>query len=658
MPKILVADDNTNIQKMVSLALEERGISVVSVGNGEAAVRRIPDLDPDLVLADIFMPVRNGYEVCEFVKKDERFAHVPVILLVGAFDPLDEKEARRVGADGILKKPFVPPDPLIAMVTSALEKNPRVAAELAKAKEAKMAPPPEPVPSVDLSARPEPKPLPDFPEPSPEEAALVYGFGKGVRPQPADDDVDVEEFGKGPVAVPNSHASEDDDDEDEQSTSKGWRRTAMDLEIPADVASKPAIPSMDDLDPISFPSEKDYPPRRISVSERTEEPQPEVKSETSSSASGFSLRQIDDSEPESASKLAAKVIEVPENSHVKAALETKPPVAVRSSLASDARPEASPEPNSTSAGGHWLDAVASADAGHSAGGWMDALSGEQPSARAPLDAGTEPIESSADGIGESTAVNEPVLSATSPVTASSAEPYLQSGSPAEASQFDPKDAQPFFADEFEHESISAPEYRNALEPITNSSAVSGRDIEIDADDTAPPLAFKDPALVEPPAVHVTPEPLLVDEDASSPSQYGAPAEETTPLHSFLAPPADVSAAPVAVAPTAAAEFSVQAPSGNAESSGDETEERVPTMPPPNREAIAHIPFLTPPPSFLAEMNSSASHEESRLADPETVDAVVQKVLEKLQPQIQELLSQGLLKPLVEGLLLNEITKKS
>ena len=135
MPRILVADDNTNIQKMVTLAFQERGVEVIAVGNGEAAVRRMPDANPDLVLADVFMPVRNGYEVCEFVKKDTRFAHIPVILLVGAFDPLDEKEARRVGADGVLKKPFVPPDPLIAMVMSALEKNPRVAAELAKAKE-------------------------------------------------------------------------------------------------------------------------------------------------------------------------------------------------------------------------------------------------------------------------------------------------------------------------------------------------------------------------------------------------------------------------------------------------------------------------------------------------------------------------------------------
>src|ERR1700675_1533247 len=123
VPRILVADDNTNIQKMVVLAFEERGIEVITVGNGEAAVRRLPDANPDLILADVFMPVRNGYEVCEFVKKDSRFAHVPVILLVGAFDPLDEKEDRRVGADGILKKPFVPPDPLITMVKTLLDRS-------------------------------------------------------------------------------------------------------------------------------------------------------------------------------------------------------------------------------------------------------------------------------------------------------------------------------------------------------------------------------------------------------------------------------------------------------------------------------------------------------------------------------------------------------
>jgi CheY-like chemotaxis protein len=120
--RILVADDNSNIQKMVGLALKDQGIDVIAVGNGEAAVRKISDLKPDLVLADVFMPVRNGYEVCKFVKDDSSLAHIPVILLVGAFDPLDEQEAQRVGADGVLKKPFVPPDPLISMVKSALQR--------------------------------------------------------------------------------------------------------------------------------------------------------------------------------------------------------------------------------------------------------------------------------------------------------------------------------------------------------------------------------------------------------------------------------------------------------------------------------------------------------------------------------------------------------
>jgi CheY-like chemotaxis protein len=138
--KILVADDNSNIQRMVGLALKDQGIDVVAVGNGEAAVRKISELRPDLVLADVFMPVRNGYEVCEYVKQDTSLAHIPVILLVGAFDPLDEQEAQRVGADGVLKKPFVPPDPLIAMVKAALQ---RAGISLGPATPEKSAAPPQ-----------------------------------------------------------------------------------------------------------------------------------------------------------------------------------------------------------------------------------------------------------------------------------------------------------------------------------------------------------------------------------------------------------------------------------------------------------------------------------------------------------------------------------
>jgi CheY-like chemotaxis protein len=286
VPRILVADDNTNIQKMVVLAFQERGVEVIAVGNGEAAVRRLPDANPDLVLADVFMPVRNGYEVCEFVKKDPRFAHVPVILLVGAFDPLDEKEARRVGADGVLKKPFVPPDPLIAMVMSALEKNPKVAAELAKAKEvATEALLPPALPEVPLKA--EPKPLPEFPEPTAEEAAVIYGFGKGVRAIDLDDAADEDEeetpkakkpakasskeskAPKAPAApkTPVVAAIDDEDDFDGSVTANDWRRNAADFEVPENVSADPIYSYGKGFEPITFPSEKDVPPRRRKTDE-------------------------------------------------------------------------------------------------------------------------------------------------------------------------------------------------------------------------------------------------------------------------------------------------------------------------------------------------------------------------------------------------------
>jgi CheY-like chemotaxis protein len=175
--RILVADDNSNIQKMVGLALKDQGIDVVAVGNGEAAVRKISELKPDLVLADIFMPVRSGYEVCSYVKEDPSLAHIPVILLVGAFDPLDEQEAQRVGADGVLKKPFVPPDPLISMVKSALMR-----AGIAIGKAAALAEKaPEPAPAA--------RPTPDSLRP-----AIVPKAPEPIAPQPVGPALSDESF--------------------------------------------------------------------------------------------------------------------------------------------------------------------------------------------------------------------------------------------------------------------------------------------------------------------------------------------------------------------------------------------------------------------------------------------------------------------------------
>jgi CheY-like chemotaxis protein len=135
VPTILVADDNRNIHRMVIDALKEFGYKIETVGNGEYAVRKLPDIKPDLILADIFMPVRNGYEVCEYVKNNDQYAHIPVVLLQGQFDPLDEPMMRSVRADGLLMKPFVPPDPLIKMVNTLLgEVAARAAAAALKAK--------------------------------------------------------------------------------------------------------------------------------------------------------------------------------------------------------------------------------------------------------------------------------------------------------------------------------------------------------------------------------------------------------------------------------------------------------------------------------------------------------------------------------------------
>ena len=104
--KVLIADDSLKIQKELSQLLQRLGVEVTTVSNGEHAVRQLANLNPDLVLADVFMPVRTGYEVCDYIKSREEFAHTAVLLLASKMEPYDEKEALRVRADGKLEKPI------------------------------------------------------------------------------------------------------------------------------------------------------------------------------------------------------------------------------------------------------------------------------------------------------------------------------------------------------------------------------------------------------------------------------------------------------------------------------------------------------------------------------------------------------------------------
>ncbi|HWN09479.1 MAG TPA: response regulator [Pyrinomonadaceae bacterium] len=104
--KLLLADDSITIQKVVALTFADEGVEVLCAGNGRDAIDRLVEFQPDVVLADVFMPQVNGYEVCEFIKQNAQLKHIPVMLLVGSFEPFDEAEARRVGADDTLTKPF------------------------------------------------------------------------------------------------------------------------------------------------------------------------------------------------------------------------------------------------------------------------------------------------------------------------------------------------------------------------------------------------------------------------------------------------------------------------------------------------------------------------------------------------------------------------
>lgn len=125
--KLLLADDSVTIQKVVSLTFAEEDVTIESVTDGNLAIDRVRATRPDIVLADIFMPGRNGYEVCSAIKSDAQLADIPVVLLVGTFEPFDEEEAARVKCDAYLTKPFDTSE-LILLVRDLVEKRSTVTA--------------------------------------------------------------------------------------------------------------------------------------------------------------------------------------------------------------------------------------------------------------------------------------------------------------------------------------------------------------------------------------------------------------------------------------------------------------------------------------------------------------------------------------------------
>lgn len=106
--QLLLADDSVTIQRVIKLTFADEDVEVQTVGDGDLAVASIDKQPPDIVLADVAMPGRSGYEVAQHVRTSPRLSHIPVLLLTGAFEPVDEARAAEAGCDGVLAKPFEP----------------------------------------------------------------------------------------------------------------------------------------------------------------------------------------------------------------------------------------------------------------------------------------------------------------------------------------------------------------------------------------------------------------------------------------------------------------------------------------------------------------------------------------------------------------------
>ena len=122
--KLLLADDSATIQKVVNLTFADIGIDVITVGDGDTALGLIESEAPDIVLADVNMPGLTGYEICESVRSNPATSGLPVILLVGSFEPFDHDEAERVGASSFVTKPFQSIRHLMAQVNDLLDAVP------------------------------------------------------------------------------------------------------------------------------------------------------------------------------------------------------------------------------------------------------------------------------------------------------------------------------------------------------------------------------------------------------------------------------------------------------------------------------------------------------------------------------------------------------
>jgi len=107
--RIMVVEDSSMTRSLIVSSLEDMGdYIVIEAANGFQALRKLPEVPPDLVITDINMPDINGLEVVRFVKQNENFRHIPVIIVTTEGRDVDRERGLRLGADRYLVKPFEP----------------------------------------------------------------------------------------------------------------------------------------------------------------------------------------------------------------------------------------------------------------------------------------------------------------------------------------------------------------------------------------------------------------------------------------------------------------------------------------------------------------------------------------------------------------------
>ncbi len=106
MSRVLLADDSPQALRLGEQILRSQGMEVVSVTDGAVALRRLADVDPDLLIVDVFLPSQNGFDLVRSMRSQLQYRHIPVVFAAGPADKFDEQDAKNAGADLIVRKPF------------------------------------------------------------------------------------------------------------------------------------------------------------------------------------------------------------------------------------------------------------------------------------------------------------------------------------------------------------------------------------------------------------------------------------------------------------------------------------------------------------------------------------------------------------------------